>query len=88
MARYITEITADGIVETLEFMGRKFVNTWVNDSTLEQDFYTQIRSTFPDIDNDILNSIDDLSASDFDEINEVMIELTEYEEDLDKTKED
>ena len=83
MAKYTVEITETGKIETLGFMGKKFVNTWVptgaGSKTLEKCFKSQIEEAFPDINEDDLELVGDISCSDLDEIEDIIWELSEYE---------
>lgn len=80
MASFKTDVYPDKIVKTLTFRGSDFVNTWVPDSTgshtLEKPFEEQVMKQFPDM-TDAL--IEDLGASDEDEVQEIMQYLTDCE---------
>lgn len=82
MAKYTVEITENGMVQTIEFMGKQFKNTWVSDDngshTLEQAFEAQAEKVLSPHD-EILEKIEEISFSDDDEIQEIISELSEYE---------
>ena len=84
MAKFTIEITENKIIETLDFMDKQFKNTWVPDDTgshtIEKSFETQVEKAFPHIDAYALDKIEDLGFSDHDEIQEILEELSEYEE--------
>lgn len=83
MAKYIVQITENQIIKTLEFMGKTFVNTWVQQPygsrTIEKSFECQIQEAFPDIEDDALEQIEYLDSGDEDEIQDAISELACYE---------
>lgn len=83
MAKFIVSITENQIIKTLEFMGKTFVNTWVEQpygsKTIEKSFEDQIQEAFPDIEDNVLEQIEYLDSGDEDEIQDAILELSDYE---------
>ena len=84
MAKYTAEITDKTKVETLNFMGVDFKQTWVpapyGTATLEKCFMVQVQEMFPVIPTSILDLIDEVNSDILDDSQEILKVLAEYEE--------
>ena len=84
MAKFTVEVTESRIIKTLEFMGKKFTNTWVpcfyGGKALKKALNYQVQKTFPDIDEEVLEQVEQLDIGDDDEIQDAITELSDYEE--------
>lgn len=83
MAKWNVAITEDRIVRTLFFMEKVFEEVWEEDSDGRWGSKTiidqEVAATFPIMDTEIANIIEELTGYDEDEVVEAMDALTEYE---------
>jgi hypothetical protein len=84
MAKFTVEITESKVIKTFDFMGKKFVNTWVpcsyGSKCLEKALEYQVQEAFPNIDEEALEQVEQLDIDD-DETQDAITELSDYEED-------
>lgn len=85
MAKFTVEITKSRIIKTLDFMGKKFTNTWVpcsyGSKALEKALDYQVQEAFPDIEEHYLEQVEQLDIGDDDEAQDAISELSDCEED-------
>ena len=83
MAEYKLLITADETIEKLIFAGKEYINTWVKtlsgSKTLEKAIAMQVFDDFPEVDEELLEGIDDISSMYVLEVRELMERMREYE---------
>lgn len=86
MAKWNVAITEDRIVRTLFFMEKVFEEVWEEDSDGRWGSKTiidqEVAATFPIMDTEIANIIEELTGYDEDEVVEAMDALTEYEREV------
>ena len=84
MAKFTVEITESKVIKTFDFMGKKFVNTWVpcsyGSKCLEKALENQVQEEFSGIDEEVLEQVGWLDIGDDDEIQDALAELSDYEE--------
>lgn len=84
MAKYKMEISQNKIVKTFSFLGKEFIEVWgeIEGSWGSKTFIEQdVIDTFPFLDPDITDIIEELTSFDEDEMMDAITELTKYEND-------
>ena len=83
MAEYKLSITAGETIEKLIFAGKEYTNKWVRTTsgskTLEKAIAMQVFDDFPEVDEELLEDIDDISSMNIFEIRVILERLEEYE---------
>ena len=81
MAKYKVEIEGDTITKTLTFMGKEFTEIWVEDGTCcSSCIEEEVMAAFPDLLDEHVKTIEQLTCMDEDEVLEAIVDLTYYEQ--------